>query len=176
MEIAREDVMAKRLASLVAIATAVAAITALAASEVKVVTPQDAAEARIAEVKIKVADLDRSAEFYRRVFQMQEIQRIGGAGDAIQEVALKFGATLDKAKAGDHTGIVLVFRPGLAAPYKATDDVPATVLTVPDVAATMKRAAEAGIPPTGKATEAKGYSVGTVNDPSGNVIELIHLN
>jgi hypothetical protein len=44
------------------------------------------------------------------------------------------------------------------------------------VTATMKRAAEAGIPPMGKANEAKGYSVGTVNDPSGNVIEVIHLN
>jgi catechol 2,3-dioxygenase-like lactoylglutathione lyase family enzyme len=164
----------KQLGSIVAIVTAITA--AATAAEVKVVTPRDPAEARIAEVKIKVADLDRSADFYKHVFQMQEIQRIGGAGDAIQEVALKFGATGDKAKAGDHTGIVLVFRPGLSVPYKAADDVPAAVLTVPDVTATMKRAAEAGIPPAGKATEAKGYSVGTVNDPSGNVIELIHLN
>jgi catechol 2,3-dioxygenase-like lactoylglutathione lyase family enzyme len=168
--------MAKRLGRIAALLAPFAAMTALAAAEVKVVTPQDPTEARIGELKIKVADLDRSAEFYKRVFQMQEIQRIGGSGDPVQEIALKFGATRDRARGGDHTGIVLVYRPGLPAPYKATDDVPVAVLTVPDVAATMKRAAEAGIPPTGKATEAKGYSVGTVNDPSGNVVELIHLN
>ena len=166
--------MVKRLAGILAVTATLESSAAMA--QVKVMTPQDPAEARIAEVKIKVADLDRSAEFYTRVFQMQAIQRIGKAGDAIQEIALKFGSTLDTAKASDHTGIVLVFRSGLAAPFKATDDVPVAVLTVPDVEATMKRAADAGFPPTGDATQSKGYSVGTVIDPSGNVVELIHLN
>jgi predicted enzyme related to lactoylglutathione lyase len=167
--------MAKRLASILAIATGVAALAALAAPP-PVTIPLNPVEPRIAELKVYVTDLDRSAAFYKSVFQMQEIERVHG--QTVQESVLKFGATLETAKADIHTGIVLVSGPGTAGPAKGTNETPLAVLTVPDVAATMKRAADAGVPQTGRLRQDEGgrLSAGTVNDPNGNVIELIHMN
>ncbi len=55
------------------------------------------------------------------------------------------------------------------------DKTPSTVLTVPDVAATVERAKAAGFAVVQPPETAGAFSVGKIQDASGNVIELIHL-
>ncbi len=49
------------------------------------------------------------------------------------------------------------------------------MLTVPDVAATVERAKVAGFTVVQPPETTGGFSVGKIQDTSGNVIELIHL-
>jgi predicted enzyme related to lactoylglutathione lyase len=145
------------------------------AEETKVTTPRNATEARIGFVKIKVGDLEKAIDFYHRVLQMQDIGRIGDKSGQIQEATLKFGASVAQAKASDHTGIVLVFQATLKKQFQATDDIPVAVLTVPDVAAVAKRAADAGFTVSKPPRDVGNVVAAEIRDSSGNVVELIHL-
>ncbi|HTJ63830.1 MAG TPA: VOC family protein [Alphaproteobacteria bacterium] len=156
-------------------AVAAVAFAAQAAFAQTAATPQSPTEPRIAFVKIDVNDLEVSAKAYMHALQMQDLGRIHNKTPLVDEATLKFGDSLDHARAGDTAGIVLVFVPGRKPLQGAPGKTPAAVLTVPDVAATMARAKEAGftvgaVPKTGN-----GYTVGMIVDPSGNVIELLHL-
>jgi predicted enzyme related to lactoylglutathione lyase len=145
------------------------------AEETKVATPRNATEARIGFVKIKVGDLEKAVDFYRRVLQMQDIGRIGDKSGKIQEATLKFGTSVAEAKASDHTGIVLVFQATLKTQFQATDDIPVAVLTVPDVAVVAKRAADAGFTVSKPPRDVGNVIAAEIKDSSGNLVELIHL-
>jgi hypothetical protein len=138
------------------------------------VTPKSATEPRIAFVKIDVNDLETSAKAYAHGLQMQDIGRIHSKTPLLDEATLKFGDSPDHARASDTPGIVLVFVPGKQL-QSVPGKTPSAVLTVPDVAATVARAKEAGFTVGEEPRTADGYTVGTIIDPSGNVIELIHL-
>lgn len=138
-------------------------------------TPQSATQPRVAFVKIDVNDLDAAAAEYIRAFQMQDTGRIHSKAPLLDEVTLKFGDTADEARAGDHTGFVLVFVPGRKPLHGAPGRTPSAVLTVPSVEATVARAAQVGFTVVEPPRATGAYSVGAVQDASGNVIELIHL-
>ena len=139
------------------------------------VTPHSTTEPRIAFVKIDVNDLDVAASSYCRALQMQDIGRIHSKMPLLDEATLKFGNTPDGARAGDTTGIVLVFVPGRKTLHGAPGRTPSAVLTVPDVAATVERGKAAGFTVIEPPKNTGGYVVGSMQDASGNVIELIHL-
>ena len=102
------------------------------------VTPQSPTEPRIAFVKIDVNDLDAAAASYCKALQMQDIGRIHSKARLVDEATLKFGATPDGARAEDTAGIVLVFVPGRKTLHGTPDRTPLAVLTVADVAATVR--------------------------------------
>jgi predicted enzyme related to lactoylglutathione lyase len=138
-------------------------------------TPQDPHAPRIAFVKIDVNDLDKSAAAYCSALQMQDIGRISSKQAGLDEATLKFGDDVAGAKAADHTGIVLVAKPGRKSLHGAPGRTPAAVLTVPDVAATVERGRTAGFTIVEPVKNTGAYSVAMIADTSGNVIELIHL-
>lgn len=138
-------------------------------------TPQSLTEPRIAFVKIDVNDLDAAAASYCNALQMQDIGRIHSKTPLVDEATLKFGATPDGARAGDTAGIVLVFVPGRKTLRGAPDKTPSAVLTVPDVAVTVDRGKAAGFTVVQPPETTGAFSVGKIQDASGNVIELIHL-
>jgi hypothetical protein len=138
-------------------------------------TPQSPTEPRIAFVKIDVNDLDAAASSYCKALQMQDIGRIHSKAPLIDEATLKFGSTPEGARAGDTAGIVLVFVPGRKPLHGAPDKTPSAVLTVPDVAATVERGKAAGFTVIEPPKTTGGFTVGSMQDASGNVIELIHL-
>jgi hypothetical protein len=139
------------------------------------VTPKSPTEPRIAFVKIDVNDLEASAKAYAHALQMQDLGRIKSKMPLLDEATLKFGDSPDHARASDTPGFVLVFVPGRKPLKSVPDKTPSAVLTVPDVAATVARAKEAGFTAGEEPKTGSGYTVGTIVDPSGNVIELIHL-
>ena len=138
-------------------------------------TPQDPRLPRIAFLKIDVNDLDQAAAAYCSMLQMQDIGRISNKQAQVDEATLKFGDDVPGAKAGNHTGIVLVAKPGRKSLHGYPDRTPAAVLTVPDVAATVERGTKAGFTIVEPVKNAGGYTVASIADISGNVIELIHL-
>ena len=138
-------------------------------------TPQSPTEPRIAFVKIDVNDLDAAASSYCKALQMQDIGRIHSKAPLVDEATLKFGSTPDGARAGEAAGIVLVFVPGRTTLHGMPDKTPSAVLTVPDVAATIERGKAAGFAVIEPPKTTGGFTVGSIQDASGNVIELIHL-
>jgi predicted enzyme related to lactoylglutathione lyase len=138
-------------------------------------TPQDPTFPRIAFVKIDVNDLDATSKAYCQALGMQDIGRIHSKTPLIDEATLKFGAAADEAKASNHTGIVLVFKPGRKPLHGAPGKTPSAVLTVPSVEDTVKHATDAGFTVVEKPRSEGTFSVAMVADASGNVIELIHL-
>jgi hypothetical protein len=152
-----------------------AALSAPAAVGQSSATPQSTTEPRIAFVKIDVNDLDTAASSYCRALQLQDIGRIHSKTPLLDEATLKFGDTPEGARAGDTTGIVLVFVPGRKALHGAPGRTPSAVLTVPDVAATVERGKAAGFTVVEPPKNTGGFTVGSMQDASGNVIELIHL-
>jgi hypothetical protein len=163
----------KRLAGLLTIATM--ALPWHGAAAQSSATPQSQTEPRIAFVKIDVNDLDAAASSYCKALQMQDIGRIHNKAPLLDEATLKFGETPDSARAGNTAGIVLVFVPGRKPLHGTPGKTPSAVLTVPDVAATVERGKAAGFTVVQPPEIAGAFSVGKIQDASGNVIELIHL-
>ena len=155
-------------------AAAVLALASQCAWAAQTQTPQDPAEARIAFVKIHVADLEAAGQAYTRAFGMQDIGHIESAKDGIREITLKFGPDHDRASAGDNTGVVLVWRKGKAL-FHRTDTIPVMVLTDPDVGGAVKRAIDAGMTLFEPLREGPGFAAAMVRDQSGNVVEIIHI-
>jgi hypothetical protein len=148
------------------------AMPALAQS---VSTPQDPKLPRIAFVKIDVNDVDVAAKAYTAALQMQDIGRIHSKEAGVDEATLKFGASADDAKGSNHTGIVLVAKPGRKSLHGSPGRTPSAVLTVPSVEDTVARGTAAGFKIVQAPKNAGGFSVAMIADASGNVIELIHL-
>ena len=150
---------------------------ALAAPAVaqSVATPQDPKLPRVAFVKIDVNDLDAAAKAYAAALQMQDIGRIHSKEAGVDEATLKFGASADDAKSSNHTGIVLVARPGRKSLHGSPGRTPSAVLTVPSVEDTVARGMQAGFKVVQAPKNAGGFSVAMIADASGNVTELIHL-
>jgi hypothetical protein len=157
------------------LAVAVVALPWQVAAAQSSATPQSPIEPRIAFVKIDVNDLDAAAASYCKALQMQDIGRIHSKAPLVDEATLKFGETPDGARTGDTAGIVLVFVPGRKPLHGTPDRTPSAVLTVPDVAATVERGKAAGFTVTEAPKTTGGFTVGSIQDASGNVIELIHL-
>jgi catechol 2,3-dioxygenase-like lactoylglutathione lyase family enzyme len=116
------------------------------AQEGKAVAPRPSA---LGPMKYRVGDMDKSVEFYKRVLGMQEVFRVRNAyppndPNMLIEVGLKFGNTVDEAKADKGNTLVLMNREKAAQPYKAPDDLPNFIITVADVDAVAKRTRDSG--------------------------------
>jgi hypothetical protein len=139
-------------------------------------TPQSPTEPRVAFVKVDINDLDATAAAYEKAFQMNDIGRMHGDAPSEDVATLKFGESVDAARASSSVGIILVSVPGRKPLHGAPDKTPYLVLTVPSVQGTLARATAAGFKVVIAPRPMGGYSEAWVADASGNVIELIQLS
>jgi predicted enzyme related to lactoylglutathione lyase len=141
-----------------------------------------APEFRLITVKIKVADFDKTLDFYKQVLGMQETLRNPtpkGRKDGA-ELGLNFGATPEEAKANKEPTVVLVTDEALMGhvPAHSPHDVAPILLAVPDIDAVAKRIADFGatvMRPKTPLPPPYGGFVFMAYDPSGNAIEFIQL-
>jgi len=138
-------------------------------------TPQSPSEPRIAFVKVDINELDASVTAYEHAFQMQDIGRMHGDAPPEDVATLKFGESIDAARASNSAGIILVSVPDRKPLHGAANKTPYLVLTVPNVKATLERATAAGFKVVIAPRPMGGYSEAWVADASGNIIELIQL-
>jgi hypothetical protein len=138
-------------------------------------TPQSPTEPRVAFVKVDINELDAAVTAYEHAFQMQDIGRMHGDAPIEDVATLKFGESLDAARASSSVGIILVSVPGRKPLHGAPNKTPYLVLTVPNVQTTLGRATAAGFKVVIAPRPMGAYSEAWVADASGNVIELIQL-
>jgi predicted enzyme related to lactoylglutathione lyase len=121
--------------------------------------------------KIVVDNLDRTANFYKTVFDYRELQRVQSsvAGELIEEIILVRGEDM-----GGEIPLVVWKWPGRAAP--AASDVILGFITA-DADAVMARAVAAG----GRVVEAPrnqpehGVRVGFAADVDGRLLEIVQM-
>jgi hypothetical protein len=138
-------------------------------------TPQSPTEPRVAFVKVDINELDSAVTAYEHAFQMQDIGRMHGDAPLEDVATLKFGESVEAARASSSVGIILVSVPGRTPLHGAPNKTPYLILTVPNVQTTLGRATAAGFKVVIAPRPMGGYSEAWVADPSGNVIELIQL-
>lgn len=132
--------------------------------------PGNAADwTNVRNVRVAADDVAATADFYKAVFGMQEIQRY--ERPEFLEIILNFGRSVDEAKAATTTRIALISR----RPDQKPDGVSNMVLNVGDIDAVAARVtARGGViekPPARSAVS--GNVIAMVRDPSGNRIELL---
>jgi catechol 2,3-dioxygenase-like lactoylglutathione lyase family enzyme len=131
-------------------------------------------------IKMRAADMEKSVAFYKNLLGMQEVFRIkaeyppGNTTNQLVEVGLKFGATVEAARADKGPTLALMHREHKTQTYAAPDDLPNFIITVPDVNAVMAKARSMGVAPYLEPYDAgPATKVAFIKDPSGNVVEFI---
>ena len=143
----------------------VAAALALAAA-----SPAAAADwTNVRNVRVAADDVSVTADFYKAVFGMQEIQRYERPG--FLEIILNFGRSVDEAKAASSTRIALISRRAEQKPEGVSN----MVLNVGDMDAVVARVVAKGgtIEKAAARSAASGNVIAMVRDPSGNRVELL---
>lgn len=123
--------------------------------------------ATYAFTKLVVHDLEAMADYYRRVFGLEELQHVSAeiAGTPIEEIILG----LD----GAYGGLILLTRVG------GTPPPPGEAIlgfTTTDIDQLFARAVDAGgavRQPPGEVAAARGFIVGFVADPEGHLAEVV---
>lgn len=165
-------------ASVLFAAAACLAMTALAHAEDKpaAMAPGNA----LIMIKMRAADMERSVDFYKKLLGMQEVFRVknsyppNNAADQLVEVGLKFGATVEEARADKGLTLALMHREHKTQTYAAPDDLPNFIITVPDVNALAAKARGLGAAPYIEPYDATPTTrVMFIKDPSGNTVEFI---
>src|SRR5580704_8226182 len=120
-------------------------------------------------VRVGAKDTVALAKFYQAAFGMQEVNRIDAPGGP--EVFVKFGATIDSAKANKSEPIVIMHRDS----DDLKDPIAHVILNVKDMTATVAAIKKAGGSMTGdpRPYGNTGIVIGIAVDPAGNRIEMI---
>jgi predicted enzyme related to lactoylglutathione lyase len=127
------------------------------------------ADFSLAAGRIGAKDVPALAEFYKKVFGMQEINRLnGGPG---MEIMLNFGDTVEAAKANKGSWVIIMNR----AVDSDADPVPHLIFYVPDAKATAKAVVAAGgkITTEPMAAGKSGAWIALGADPVGNRFEMV---
>jgi predicted enzyme related to lactoylglutathione lyase len=120
--------------------------------------------------RVGAVDVAGVAKFYQAAFGLKEVRHFDLPGGG-SEVLMNFGDTVDAAKANTGAQVVVMHRDSDA----VKDPIPHLVLTVTDIAATVKAVAAAGgtVQQQPREFGKTGTFIGMVADPAGNIIELI---
>lgn len=123
---------------------------------------------RIAYVALNVFDEKRALAFYEGVLGMSERRRIVPYA-GLSEILLGFS------KNPADPGVLLVVRNGRDKPYEVGDGFSRFIVNVPNLEATTKRLADAGVALFRPITEAKELRLryAMAKDPDGYLIEFI---
>ena len=128
------------------------------------------ADVSMNSVRITADDVLATGEFYKTAFGMQEVNRLNLQGGAI-ELFLNFGGTVDAAKANGDAQLVIMQRDAGA----VQDGIAHLIVDVTDMKATAEAVKAAG----GKIVREPfvfgdtGTWIGMINDPAGNVVEML---
>lgn len=133
---------------------------------------QAQAETTVMAVRIGADDIVELAKFYETAFGFKEIDRVG---NPVSEIIMRYGATVEEAKAGSSPEFLLQTREDGA----AKDPMVHAIFRVSDVAASVAAAKAAG------ATVERDVVTVTIGgtpikiaflaDPDGNALELMEL-
>lgn len=130
------------------------------------------ADNTVLAVRLSASDVPALAEFYETAFGLKEIDRVG---DPPTEIIMRYGASVDAAKAGSSPEFLVAARDAGA----ATDSMAHAVFHVADIAATLAAAKAAGATVMGDAASVPiggtPIKIATIVDPQGNVLELMEL-
>jgi lactoylglutathione lyase len=128
------------------------------------------AEVSMNSVRITAEDPLAAGEFYKKVFGMQEVNRLNLQGGAI-ELFLNFGGSVDAAKANSDAQLVIMQREAEA----VQDGVAHLILDVTDMKALIEPIKAGG----GKIVREpfvfgdSGITIGIITDPAGNAVEML---
>jgi lactoylglutathione lyase len=132
---------------------------------------QSARADALAYTSYYVLDQKRALDFYVGQLGMVERQRITPSA-GVTEIVLGFD------KNPGTPGILLMHKADRTAPYQIGDGFSRTIITVPDIKATMQRLTQAGVPVVREPTEVASLRLtyAMVRDPDGYLIEFIQTN
>ena len=128
------------------------------------------ADVSVNSIRITADDVLATGEFYKAAFDLKEVNRLNLPGGAI-ELFLNFGSTEDAARANGDAQVVIMQREAGA----AQDPVAHLIFDVTDMQATVADVEAAG----GTIVTApfeygdSGIWIGMINDPAGNLVELL---
>lgn len=123
-------------------------------------------------VRLSADDVPALAKFYQTTFGLKEIDHVG---DPPTEIIMRYGTSVDAAKAGSSPEFLV----GKRDPGVKPDSMAHAIFHVADIAAVMAAAKAAGATVTGNAASVPiggtPIKIATITDPEGNVLELMEL-
>ena len=148
---------------------AITAILGLTAATWLTCAPADVA---VLAVRLGAKDVVALAKFYDAALGLKEIDRVG---QPPTEIIMRYGATVDAAKAGSSPEFLVQLRE----PGAANDPITHAIFHVSDLGATVKAAKAAGATMKGDVASVPiggmPVKIATLIDPDGNVLELMEL-
>jgi catechol 2,3-dioxygenase-like lactoylglutathione lyase family enzyme len=123
-------------------------------------------------VRLGAKDVAALAKFYETAFGLKEIDHVG---QPPTEIIMRYGATVEAAKAGSSPEFLVARRE----PGAANDSIPHAIFHVSDIGATVVAAKAAGATIKSDAASVQiggmPVKVATLVDPDGNLLEIMEL-
>ena len=130
------------------------------------------ADVTVLAIRLGADDVVALAKFYEAAFGLKQIDKVG---EPTTEIIMRYGATVDAAKAGSSPEFLVQLRE----PGAANDPITHAIFHVSDLGATMKAAKAAGATMKGDVASVPiggmPVKIATLVDPDGNVLELMEL-
>lgn len=137
---------------------------------VMLLATQTHADVSFNSARVTAEDVLATGEFYKAAFGLKEVQHLN-LPDGNVELMLNFGATDQAALANTNAQVVIMHR----APGAAADPVAHLIFNVTDMDSTVAAVEAAGGTMAREPFEFgdTGIWIGMVNDPAGNIVELL---
>ena len=123
-------------------------------------------------VRLSASDVPALAKFYQAAFGLKEIDHVG---EPATEIIMRYGATMDAAKAGSSPEFLVAKRES----DTSKDQMAHAIFHVSDIAATVAAAKAAGATVKGDVASipigGTPIKIATLVDPQGNVLEIMEL-
>jgi predicted enzyme related to lactoylglutathione lyase len=130
------------------------------------------ADNTVLAVRLGANDVPALARFYESAFGLKEIDHVG---EPATEIIMRYGSTVDEAKAGSSPEFLVAKRDAGA----TNDQMAHAIFHVSDIVATLAAAKAAGGTVMGDVATAPiggtPIKIATIADPQGNVLEIMEL-
>jgi predicted enzyme related to lactoylglutathione lyase len=129
------------------------------------------ADTTVLAVRLGADDVPALAKFYDAAFGLKEIDHVG---EPPTEIIMRYGTTVEAAKAGSSPEFLVALREGAG-----SDQMTHAIFKVSDIVATLAAAKAAGGTVMGDVVSVPiggtPIKIGTVVDPQGNTLEIMEL-
>jgi len=130
------------------------------------------ADNTVLAVRLSATDVPALAKFYETAFGLKEIDHVG---DPPTEIIMRYGATVEAAKAGSSPEFLVAAREA----GETAGPMAHAIFQVSDIAATLAAVKAAGAKVMGDAATVPiggaPIKIATATDPQGNVLEIMEL-
>jgi predicted enzyme related to lactoylglutathione lyase len=130
------------------------------------------ADNTVLAVRLSATDVPALAKFYEAAFGLKEIDHVG---EPATEIIMRYGATVEAAKAGSSPEFLVAAREA----GETAGPMAHAIFQVSDIAATLAAAKAAGARVMGDAATVPiggaPIKIATATDPQGNVLEIMEL-